>query len=354
MSVSTNPPKFARTAEFAWPGGDAPGRIEFNHPVRAELKERILQRLSEVMPGQSAAGAEIRAMAPPNGSIGRYGVSTPTGEWFVRISGRWAEPKLEQALSRFLRDSGVPVNALEVAGETFEADGYALRFDVRRLLSARHFDGSLEDLSQIAAALGKCHQALVHFPRAEEVRQLSAARFARLAETLSHMGELLRREDWGAFAKDPEWAKSRRDWLTTMLAEFNPRFDEDEGAQTLHAQIHRGNVVFLADGSPVLVDLEEAVHTYAPPEWDIAHLVQRFCLFDSPSPEVLSERLSTIAKSYGAPYHGLAKMMRRIAWLSIAILVQDHLVDDAGAPTSEYEKFTRLEQQARELEAQLP
>jgi hypothetical protein len=354
MSVSTNPPKFARTAEFAWPGGDAPGRIEFNHPVGAELKDRILQRLCELMPGQRADGAEIRAMAPPNGSIGRYGVTTPTGEWFVRISGRWAEPKLEQALSRFLRDSGVPVNALEVAGEPFEADGYTLRFDVRPLLSARHFDGSREDLSQIAAALGKCHRALIHFSRAEEVRQLSAKRFGRLVETLSRMRDLLHRREWSAFAKDPEWAKSRRDWLAGMLAEFNPRFDEDKGAQTLHAQIHRGNVVFLADGSPVLVDLEEAVHTYAPPEWDIAHLVQRFCLFDSPSPAILADRLAVIAKTYGAAYHGLAKMMRRIAWLSIAILVQDHLLDDAGAPTSEYEKFTRLEQQARELEGQLP
>jgi hypothetical protein len=354
MSTSTNLPRFARTAEFAWPGGDVPGQIEFRHAVPAPLLLTILQRLGELLGSEVGANAEISAMAPPNGAIGRYRVAANGKAWFVRISGRWAEPKLEQAMSFFLRDQGVPVNVLVVAGETFEADGYALRFDVRPLLSARHFNGSLRDLEETAAALGKCHRALVDFPGAPEIRRLSAARFGRLAETLERMKACLARQDWPAFAQDAQWAETRQAWLAEMLAEFNPRFDQDAGAQALHAQIHRGNVLFLEDGSPVLVDLEEAVHTFAPREWDVAHMVQRFCLHDAPSAELLAERLALVTRYYGEPFHGLARMMRRIAWLSIAILVQDHLLDDAGAPTAEYEKFTRFEQQARDLERLLP
>lgn len=354
MSVSKNPPKLERTAEFAWPGGDRPGRLEFSHPVPEELQHALLDRLAELRQHAPSPADRVTALMPPKGPLGRFRVMQRDRELFVRVSARWAHPQLEQALSGFLAAHGIAVNHLEVAGAEFGYGGKSYRLDVRPLLAARHFDGSLEDIRSLALSLRSCHAVLRDFPAEGQVRTLAEERFGRLQQVVIAMRELVAGEQWERLSRDPHWGARHADWLRQMVAEADLRFDLEPGAQCLHAQVHRGNVLYrLNDNAPVLLDFEDAVHTFAAPLWDTAHLVQRFCLHDAPPPETLAGRLATVREAYGAPVADLSLMMRRIAWFSMAILVGDHLYDGASAPPAEYDKFVFLETQARSYAAHL-
>lgn len=329
-----------RQAEFGWPGGDRPGELRFEHEVDIELRAALASVLNRDV-------AEIRALTPPVGAIGRYAVTGADGrEWFARVSARWGEPELEQAITGYLLERGLAVNHLEEAGLRLEWRGESLRVDIRERVRGRHFDGSIEDLRGLARTLADCHGMLRDFPRAAEVRELAARRFARLEETRARMKEELGRTNFGFFCQDASWAREHADWLAGLTEGFEARCDLLTGSQCLHGQIHQANVLY-APG-PVLVDWEEAVQTYAPVQWDLAYFVQRFCLHDGPGGEVARARLAAVREAYGVPLGDLRGMMRHVAWLSAVILVGYHQTG-IESPLGEYGKFVRLEEQAREM-----
>ena len=142
--------------------------------------------------------------------------------------------------------------------------------------------------------------------------------------------------------------------IAAMTEHFDPHLDRWPGAQCLHGQIHRYNVLFRSDdGAAVLVDFEDSVHVFAPVAWDLAYLVQRFCLDDDPPLSVGRDRYSIIAKAYGISVRGLTEMMRQTAWLSVAAILRRHVSHDIVTPLAEYDKFVRLERQTRTYESVL-
>ncbi len=340
-SAAPHPP---RQAEFGWPGGDRPGELRFEFPVRPELREALQRVLG-------FAVAEVRGLTPGEGAVGRFAVTGGDGaEWFVRVSARWGEPELEQAITGFLRKRGLAVNHLEQAGLRLGWAGEPLRVDVRERVRGRHFDGSIDDLWALARALADCHAMLRDVPQADRVRELAARRFSRLEETRARIKQELGRGNFGFFCQDQSWARAHAGWLGALVESFQARCDLLPGSQCLHGQIHQANVLYAP--RPVLVDWEEAVQTFAPVQWDLAYFVQRFCLHDAPAREVARARLSAVREAYGAPLGDIRGMMRHVAWLSVVILAGYH---QAGiqSPLAEYDKFVRLEEQARGLEAVL-
>jgi len=338
-----------KLAEFGWPGGDHPGEIDFAVPVSAEVREAILAALAGRWP--DVAAAKLAALTPPDGVVGRYRFTLPNSTThFLRVSARWGEPALEQGITGWLRDQGVAVNHLDLAGLRIPFQGTDFRLDVRAFIPGRHFDGSLADLQSLAAALAACHRSLRDFPRSEAVRLHAASRSIRLEATRANIAVALARHDWTYFSGDPQWAEQHAPWLTEMAVSFDPFFDRLSGAQCLHAQVHRANVLYRsADAHPVLVDFEEAIQTLAPVTWDLAYFLQRFCLHDEPSAEIFAERLATVRAAYGAWPSGVAEMMRQTAWLSIAIIVANRHDQAIVNPPAEYQKFVTLEEQARRL-----
>jgi hypothetical protein len=303
--------------------------------------------LAAVMWKEIGECAEVRALTPPDGAIGRYAVKGKDGrEWFVRVSARWVEPELEQAITGFLLSREVAVNHLFAAGLRLEWKGEGLRLDIRERLHGRHFDGSEADLRGLAGVLADCHKALRDFPQADRVRTRTADRFARLDETRARMKEELKRSNFAFFCQDDSWARAHAAWLGALADGFQARCDLLPASQCLHGQIHQANVLY-APG-PVLVDWEEAVQTYAPVQWDMAYFVQRFCLHDGPSHLQARARLAVVREAYGAPLGDLCGMMRQSAWLSAVILV-GYRQAGIESPLGEYEKFVRLEDQARAL-----
>jgi hypothetical protein len=289
----------------------------------------------------------MRALTRPEGAAGRYAVTGCDGrEWFVRVSARWGEPGLEQAITGYLLERGLAVNHLAMAGLRIEWHGDSLRVDMRERVRGRHFDGSAEDLRALARTLADCHAMLREFPQAARVRELAGRRFARIEETRTRMKEALGRGNFGFFCQDEAWARTHAGWLAGLVEGFGARCDLPPGSQCVHGQIHQANVLY-APG-PVLVDWEEAVQTYAPVQWDLAYFVQRFCLHDGPPAAVARARIEAVRAAYGAPLGDLCGMMRHVAWLSAVILVQ-YRQEGIESPLAEYGKFVRLEEQAREM-----
>jgi Ser/Thr protein kinase RdoA (MazF antagonist) len=285
------------------------------------------------------------------GPVGRYRLATARGAWFVRVSRRWGNPELERGMTTDLCRRGVSVNPLIVAGRPLQWNDDVLRVDVRPMITGRHFDGAPADLQRLAATLGACHHALVDSPHAMSVRAAASARYERLAKIRDLLVDALKREAFELFAEQAAWAMRHRDWLGVMADRFEPRLDERPDAQCLHGEVHPGNVLFRADdGAAVLVDFEESVHVFAPPAWDVAFLVQRFCLFDDPALALVRERLAIVSRAYGPPLADLTGMMRQAAWFSIAVILDMRLSQGIATPVGEYDKFVRLERQAQTFE----
>lgn len=334
-------------AEFAWPGGDRPGALTFEHEPPTVVSRAIVEALADALTPIRISGASLRALGQSASPSGCYRLTTPEGSWFIRVSSRWGNPELEQALTDYLVSHGVSVNPLVVAGASLTWNGRRLRVDVRPFIDGRHANGSVGDLRRVAGELAACHRALREFPRAQEVRVLAAAWADRLAEARQRIAWALVHGRWEDFAEQAAWARAHREWLAQMIRQFDPQCHELPDAQCVHGEVHPGNVCFLADGSAVLLDFEESVQRVAPVTWDLAFLFQRFCLHDEPSMRVARQRLEVLAQAYGGPLPRLSPMMRQAAWWSIATLVELRLTEGLLAPLDEYNKFVRLEQQAR-------
>lgn len=341
-------------AEFAWPGGDRPGQPAFQCEPPDRVVEAIREALAPSFPPVMEPDARFGALRMPEGPVGRYRLTTPGGSWFVRVSSRWGNPELERSITSHLASHGVGVSALLVAGRPLRWNGHIFRVDVRPMIVGRHFDGSADDLSRLASTLAACHRALGAFSGAPAVRAAASVRNGRLATIRDLIVAALERDAFSVFAERASWAAEHRDWLSAMTKQFDPRLEEYPHAQCVHGEIHPGNVVFRSNGgAAVLLDFEESVHVFAPAAWDLAFLVQRFCLRDDPPPSIRRQRLAVVADAYGSPLPGLATMMRQAAWCSIAAIVDLRMSQGAVTPTDEYDKFVRLERQSRAFEGVL-
>ncbi|MGB0383237.1 MAG: phosphotransferase [Ardenticatenaceae bacterium] len=337
-------------AELAWPSGDRPGDLKFNHELPSSVSNAINLALHSTYLLNQVGGGQLHALCPPKGVIGRYKLSTREGKWFIRVSSRWGQPEIEKAITDYLIKQGVKINPLLVSGEKVYWNGQVFRLDVRPMIEGRHFNGSTEDIAEVAATLRACHSALLNFPEADRVTQTTSARYRHLAKIRDLIAETLEGQKNDLFVERATWADSHRDWLSDMVAHFDPSFDQYLGAQCIHGEIHPANVLYSREGSAILIDFEESVHVFAPPVWDFAFLVQRFCLHDNPAASVVRQRLSVITEAYGRPLPNLAMMMRQIAWFSMAIIVDLRISQSVVTPLSEYDKFVRLERQARIFE----
>ena len=338
----------ARPAEFGWPQGDVAGAVAFRELVPPGIPRAVAAVLAPRLPG--LADADWHALSADQWPNGRYRVVAGEGAWFVRVSELLGEPQLEVSVINHLAASGVPVNVPVVIGAPFEWEDRQYRVDARPFLEgARHTDGSLADLAALGRSLATCHRSLINFPQAATIRNAAKTRYRRLTGVVTFAGETASAGAWKRLAELAPWGEENAAWISTMAAEFETGFVDASGAQCLHGEIHRANVLFTADGQAVLLDFEEAVHNFAPSAWDLAYAIQRFCLHDDPPPALFRTRLSAFESGYGAPVPDLRPMMRQIAWLITAVLIELCVEGRQIKPAAEYAKFVRLERQAANL-----
>jgi Ser/Thr protein kinase RdoA (MazF antagonist) len=309
----------------------------------------VAEALDPHLPG--LASADWRALSAEQWPNGRYCVRSAERAWFVRVSDFEGSPALEARLIEHLDTAGVAVNAPIVMDAPLVWQSRRYRVDARPFLAgARHTDGSLGDLTALGASLAAAHRSLRTFPEAEAIRSAALTRYQRFARVIAFARETARLEKWERFAELAPWGRENAAWITAMAAESITSFANQPGAQCLHGEIHRANVLFDSAGRAVLLDFEEAVHNFAPPAWDLAYTVQRFCLHDDPSAPTLRARLSALESGYGARFSDLRPMMRQIAWLMTAVLIELCVEGRQIKPAAEYAKFIHLERQAASLQ----
>lgn len=307
-----------------------------------------MQALRGIFPDAHIDDYNLAALQPTAGIPGRYRFSGPIADWFIRISTRLGHPELEKSVIDHLSASGLTVNPI-VAFQLVELDGQQCRLDVRPFLQGRHFNGSLDDIARVARHLRLVHGALAKFAGAGRIHQIAGQRYEELAGIKDTMAHCLARGDFDWFAEQAGWAREQARWLRDLVEGFDPRLQFNPLAQCIHGEVHPGNVIFSPAGEVVLVDFEESVHHFTSPAWDQAFLVQRFGLGDGPDEALLRARLAVVAEHYGTSLQGLPWMMRQIAWYSVLMLLHYRL-NQVVSPRSEYDKFVRLERQARTLE----
>jgi hypothetical protein len=289
--------------------------------------------------------AELFSLEEATHVVGRYRLRAGDRDYFLRVSSIEGHPALERAIVEHLKADGVAVNEFLVAGARFDFEQRPYRLDIRSFLHGTH-DLPAYGLSALAETVAACHTSLRNFSRAHEVQSLARTRFLVLGGAARNLSALVESESWEKIAPHADWAKQNRAFLAAAAAGFDPTLPDAEHAQCQHGQLHRANVLFTASG-PVLIDFEESVHVYAPLSWDVAHLVQRFCLHDDPGTQVA--RIAQVEAHCGPIGSDIFEMMRQIAWFSIIILCDAWRTRKLQAPLAEYEKFARLGDQALSL-----
>ncbi|WP_254431072.1 phosphotransferase [Magnetospirillum sp. LM-5] len=335
---------------YAWETSDCPGRITFATEPAADLAAAVIQAVRPVLPVE---GAQLRALSPAAAAgtaIGGYALTGPEGRWFLRVTSHIGTPALEKALVDGLQAAGVPVNPILAAGIPLVWHGHELRLDIRPLVQARHFDGSDGDLVALGRAMAAAHRALADTVVAPSVHRLAATRNDRLLGHRDRLaGMMCEPGEFPRLGFPPGWAERNRDWLRRWCAEYRPDWHQQPGAQCLHGEIHQGNVLYDGAGTAMLVDFEESTDVFAPPVWDLAYAVQRFCLFDQPEREVFLVRLGHLTAGYGKPIDGLGDGMRQIAYHCMATLLDLFIERGLSSPESEFDKFVQLEGRAARL-----
>lgn len=334
--------------EMAWPGGDTPGKLAFSEKVSPYYKDFIQCALKDFTPFKAIKDISVDALCPTVGIIGRYRIACEDHFWFVRVSSRIGHPALEKEITDYLFSQGVPVNPI-LYFNTIEWKGRLYRLDVRPFLGGKHFNGSNQSIVQLTRAVRMAHNYLKIYEKSSRVKKNATKRFECLKKIREILTISLNQRSFEIFAENAEWAEENEGWLRGMVEKFEPNFHCLPEAQCLHGEIHPGNVIFMDDGVKLL-DFEESVHMFAPPAWDLAFLVQRFCLSGKPGGSVLRERLRIVENEYGGCLSELTFMMRQAAWFSIAVILELRMYHNVLTPLSEYEKFVRLERQAELLE----
>lgn len=339
-----------RKAALAWPQGDVPGELAFRHPVPAPLAKAVIKAAGDALGLPLDSGVELGRLSPGDGAAGGYRLAVGQEAWFVRVTARKGEPELEMELARHLEKEGAPVNRTIACGIELAWQGENYRLDIRELLQGGHYQAKPGQPEAVARALAKVHQALVSFPQAARVRDRAVRRYKALADINLRLGRALEDDDLSLFGPMQPWARKNLAWLRTMADNFRPIYHLEPAAGCLHGEPHPANIIFTGQGQEaVLVDFEEAVHTFAPPQWDLAYFFQRLCLRDGPSPGEAEGRAAALATAYGRELGDLAGWMRQTSWLAMATILDMLCNQNLLAPASEFDKFIGLERQARDL-----
>jgi hypothetical protein len=336
-----------RQHELGWIGEAPSGEILFEHDLlQAPWKQELIETVHAAFPPSVGAG-EMISLQPTAGPAGSYRFSGKTGSWFVRVSSRWGSPEIEMDLVNFLVERGVSVNLFMIVGVELEWEGLSYRVDVRELIDGRHYDGTKTDVSSVAEAIRRCHHALRDFPRAEEVRSNRRVIAETHTKTRNSIADALRRDDFEIFGPSESWAITNKQFLSELVDGYEPNQMDLEGAQCIHGDLHPGNVIYQGSGKAMLIDFEYSPAAFAPVEWDLAYLVQRFCLRQL-SGSALTEGLETVARVYGTPMRDLADAMRQTCWYCVTA-AQVLCAQGIVVPVSEYEKFAMMSEQANEM-----
>ncbi|MDC0831677.1 phosphotransferase [Geitlerinema sp. CS-897] len=330
--------------EYAWSSGDLPGEPKFHYPVPQSISKPIVTGLKSLIPNIDFL--ELFSLQQAHALSGRFIAKSKSSTWLLRVTERLGYSELEKKILDYALSQGISLSPI-LYSEIIKVDGKYYRVDVRPFIHGDHFDGSTKKIYLLAKELSKLHKGLADFPDRNRIQIISRQRYQALEETRKLLGEAITNNCLEIFGSTEAWVRKNMNWLQLLVTMFDPRMDLRPSAQCLHGEVHPGNVLF-QEGYPILIDFEESVHTFAPPDWDLAFLVQRFCM-NRKTGELDRNLFKAVTDGYGTSLPPLSMTMRQAAWFSVAVALQS-IRNGLIVPNSELDKFVLFEEFARSIE----
>lgn len=337
--IKTKP--IVRLAEYGWKGGDQPGDLLFENSLPDQIYEEISTALA---PYVSKEILDIKSLEPAPQITGRFVVYSSENVWFVRISSRIGDADLESEILDYLNIHGVSVNPILFTRDFTGRLGQEYRLDVRPFIQGSHSSPGKIEIENLVEMIARMHRVLSGIPCRKKIKARAVKRYDHLNMIKIRLEKDIARKNLDIFHENRSWAIDHLGWLGKMALEFNLNFYGAKNAQPLHGELHRGNVIFY-HGQPILVDFEESVHTYAPPAWDWAYFLQRFCFLDHSVGDDLGGKIPGNLVKF-TDLKQIQYFIRQAAWFSIAVILDLRNRYHILTPASEYDKFVKLESQA--------
>ncbi|MEO6053281.1 MAG: phosphotransferase [Chthoniobacterales bacterium] len=313
----------------------------------------VRQQAVRIIPQLHATDFDLKEISRGIGHVRHYKLTTRDKTYFIRVVDTPGDSGLERSILDHLVAAGAKISPIVYSlTEKAPDSDILLRLDIRPFIEDFTFFATTdEDLRRTATELKTIHAALKSFPLRNQVKTAAITRSARLANCIATISEVMRDGKWSRFGELESWARAHRSWLEKLCTEFDPFLHHAADAQILHGDVHPGNILFCGSSrDPVFIDFEHSIYTFAPCNWDLAYLFQRFCLHDKPDAKLLAHRRDIVESAYGQSLEELPRFMRATSRLCVCILFNAWFEKNIPVPPEELEKFLYLEEQATNLQ----
>lgn len=268
---------------------------------------------------------ELKVLKKVKDLDGRYVID---GKYF-RVSRKIGNPELSEAIYEKLK--GTNVIPFEHLGVMFGD----YRIDARKFVEGREYKNTYDDFCMVVDSLHEVHKALKDFKASRK----TALAYGKKLETAR---DFLKEQLTGAshFNDYAEWLHSNRDDMKRIAVSFNQDYLDAEGSQGLHCDFHPGNVI-ISDKAHIF-DFEKSYMVFAPVNYDLAYLMDRFCMSYSISAPEYWERMEYLKKVYGSvDTHELIDMMKNIYERLFFVVLNFYLEDSQLVDVTELDKFLK-------------
>ena len=270
-----------------------------------------------------------------------------TNKIFIRITRR-RRPlmNIEYKVIEYLLNKNIKINAPIIKNVRMQWQSQQFAMEVYPFIAGRHYNGDLEDLKILAKNLSRLHRVLKRFPMKNRVRLCTEQREKSLHVFRNHALTHLNKNNYAYFQEYETWVKKHKEWLNHALNQFRPVTSIPlDDVQCTHGDLHIGNVIFLEnDKEAIFTDFEEVGHSWLPLTYDLAYLIQRFCLLFVKNENDLALYVCEIRNSYGHLSPAVLTSLNQICFRAI-ILNLYHLTQRASiVGVDELDKFIYLHQ----------
>lgn len=293
-----------------------------------------------------AAGTEIsqrlRSVTGVGGSVHRLDVNRPSPQGVYRIgtgtTGALAKvvPNLRSA--DLDRVDKLLANLSSVAPIVRPVQQTPMRYDAGHMVHAypliqgRFAEPSMLDCFRVGAVIALLHRSLAGLPDSGSIRQAASDRHHHL-ETVA-----------AAIAEKTDQLGSRSADLA-QIAPFVPEFG-GKNCQPLHGDLNPGNVLLVDGGADVVIDFEDALHSWGEVEADIAFAIERFCIVPARQQEQCIALSWALVSGYrvagGIPVFdrpgSLLENLKAANWRALMVLAALEARGESR-PATEWKKF---------------